>query len=319
MLFSNFYVLADPQAIAPERVRCRGGRKNLVGLFSLIVVCCSAQIGFAAAHKPFSGAEAFAFTKEAVALGPRPDGSAAIAKLRAMIRQQLSTRGCELILDRFTAQTPDGPVPMENIIAKFPGKSGRAIAITGHYDTKKMANFVGANDGGSSTGMLLELAATLQGQPRVDDVYIVFFDGEEAFHNWTDTDSLYGSRHLAEKWTADGTNRRLKALINVDMMGDKNLRLIYDANSASSLRKVIWDVADSLGYSAAFPRQPSAIDDDHMPFLKAGVRAVDLIDFESQTTFWHTPKDTMDKLDPHSFEIIGAVVLKSIEELEQQK
>ena len=269
--------------------------------------------------KDFSGAEAFAFTREAVALGPRPDGSAAIVKLRAQIKQQLKARGCEVTSDAFTAQTPDGPVPMENIIAKFPGKSGRAIAISGHYDTKKLTNFVGANDGGSSTGMLLELAAALQGRPRVDDVYLVFFDGEEALHEWTDTDSLYGSRHLAEKWTMDGTNRRLKGLINVDMTGDKNLHIVYDGNSAAPLRKLVWDVADSLGYSTAFPRQLSGIEDDHFPFLKAGVRAVDIIDFESQTTFWHTPQDTMDKLDPHSFEIVGAVVMKSIGELEQQK
>jgi glutaminyl-peptide cyclotransferase len=272
-----------------------------------------------AAGKTFSGADAFAFTRQAVALGPRPDGSAAIVKLRTLIKQQLGLRGCEIISDRFTAQTPDGPVPMENIIAKFPGKSGQAIAISGHYDTKKMDNFVGANDGGSSTGVLLELAAALQGATRTDDVYLVFFDGEEALHEWTDTDSLYGSRHLAEKWTADGTNKRLKALINVDMTGDKNLRLIWDTNSAASVRKLVWDVADSLGYSSVFPRQGSSIADDHMPFINAGVRAVDLIDFDSQTTFWHTPQDTLDKLDPQSFDVIGAVVIKSIAELEQQQ
>jgi glutaminyl-peptide cyclotransferase len=272
-----------------------------------------------ASQKNFSGAEAFAFTRQAVALGPRPDGSPAIAKLRSTIRQQLGACACEVIADRFSANTPDGPVPMENIIAKFAGKSGRAIAITGHYDTKKMANFVGANDGGSSTGVLLELAVALVNQPRIDDVYLVFFDGEEAFHEWSATDSLYGSRHLAEKWTGDGTNRRLKALINVDMTGDKNLRLVWDTNSAASVRKLVWDVADSLGYSSSFPRQGSAIEDDHMPFLNAGVRGVDLIDFDSQNTFWHTPQDTLDKLDPHSFEVIGAVVMKSITELEQQK
>ena len=290
-----------------------------VSVLTLIGYLVVAQTCFGAAPRAFSGSDAFAFTRQIVNMGPRPDGSPAIAKLRAMIKQQLATRGCELIPDHFTAQTPDGAVPMENIIAKFPGKSGRAIAITGHYDTKKMANFVGANDGGSSTGELLELAAALQGAPRTDDVYLVFFDGEEAFHDWTDTDSLYGSRHLADKWAADGTNRKLKALINVDMMGDKNLRLIYDSNSAASVRKLIWEVADSLGYSAAFPRTPSSIDDDHIPFIKAGVRAVDLIDFDSQSTFWHTPKDTLDKLDPHSFEVIGDVLLKSIRELEQQK
>jgi glutaminyl-peptide cyclotransferase len=267
----------------------------------------------------FSGAQAYAYTREAVALGPRPDGSPAIAKLRTFIRQQLAAHGCEVTSDKFTAQTPDGPLQMENIIAKFPGKSGRAIVVSGHYDTKKLANFVGANDGGSSTGMLLALAAALQGRPRIDDVYLVFFDGEEALHEWSDTDSIYGSRHLAAKWTEDGTIRRVKALINVDMTGDKNLRLVFDQGSTPSLRKLVWDVADSLGYSAAFPRQGSAIEDDHMPFINAGVRAVDLIDFDSQTTFWHTPRDTMDKLDPHSFDIIGAVVLKSIEELELQK
>lgn len=285
----------------------------------IILAFAGFPLAQAAAVHSFSGADAFAFTREAVGLGPRPDGSPAIAKLRSLIKQQLARRGCEVISDRFTAQTPDGPVPMENIIAKFHGKSGRAIAVSGHYDTKKMPNFVGANDGGSSTGVLLELAAALEGRPRIDDVYLVFFDGEEAFHEWTDTDSLYGSRHLAEKWTADGTIRHLKALINVDMTGDKNLRLIYDANSAASVRKLIWDVADSLGYSNAFPRQGSAIDDDHMPFITAGVRAVDMIDFDSQNTFWHTPKDTLDKLDPHSFEIVGSVVMKSIGELEQQK
>jgi glutaminyl-peptide cyclotransferase len=273
---------------------------------------------FVANAKDFSGADAFAFTRQAVAFGPRPDGSPAIARLRAMIKQQLALRGCEIVSDSFTAQTPEGPVPMENIIAKFAGKSGRAIAISGHYDTKKMANFVGANDGGSSTGVLLELAATLQGRPRKDDVYLVFFDGEEAFHEWTDTDSLYGSRHLAARWTGDGTNRRLKALLNVDMIGDKNLHLVWDTNSAASVRKLVWDAADSLGYAAEFPRQGTAIADDHMPFLNAGVRAVDLIDFDSQSTFWHTAGDTMDKLDPRSFAVIGAVLMKSIGELEQQ-
>jgi glutaminyl-peptide cyclotransferase len=286
---------------------------------SLYLFALTLTLTLSSQARNFSGAEAFAFTRQAVTLGPRPDGSPAIAKLRALIKEQLAKRGCEIISDPFTAQTPDGPLAMENIIAKFPGKSGRAIAITGHYDTKKMTNFVGANDGGSSTGMLLEFAAALQGAPRVDDVYLVFFDGEEAIHEWTDTDSIYGSRHLAAKWSADGTNRRLKGLINVDMTGDKNLHLVWDESSTPSLRKTVWDVADSLGYTSSFPRHGGAIEDDHIPFIKTGVRSVDMIDFDSQSTFWHTPQDTMDKLDPHSFDIVGSVVLKAIEELEQQK
>jgi Zn-dependent M28 family amino/carboxypeptidase len=293
--------------------------KPMRGMF--VVLCIIASVSaLVAAPKDFSGADAFAYTQQAVALGPRPDGSPAIVKLRATIKAQLAKRGCEVTGDSFTAQTPEGPIPMENIIAKFPGRSGRAIVISGHYDTKRMPGFVGANDGGSSTGMLLEFAAALQGRPRVDDVYVVFLDGEEAVRKeWAGTDNTYGSRHLAAKWLQDGTTRRIKGLINVDMTGDKNLRLVYDQSSTPSLQKLVWDVADSLGYSAVFPRQPSSIEDDHIAFITAGVRAVDLIDFDSQSTFWHTPQDTMDKLDPHSFEIIGRVVMKSIEELEQQK
>jgi glutaminyl-peptide cyclotransferase len=278
-----------------------------------------ALTALSASARNFSGESALALTGKAVAFGPRHSGSAAMNQQRAWIKQLLASSGAEISSDRFTSQTPDGPVTFENLIAKFPGKSGKAIAITGHYDTKKMPGFVGANDGGSSTGFLLELAATVKGRVRTDDLYLVFFDGEEAVREWTDTDSLYGSRHLAEKWTADGTNRRLKALINVDMIGDKNFRLVWETNSAASLRNLVWGVADSLGYSAAFPRQGGPVTDDHMPFLTAGVRALDLIDFDSQGTFWHTTRDTMDKLSARSFDILGTVILKVIEQLELQK
>jgi len=279
---------------------------------------CSAQPSPA---KTFSGAAALNFTAKVVAFGMRPSGSAANVKQREYIHAQLATCRCEVSSDSFTAQTPDGPVAMENIIAKFPGKSGRAIAITGHFDTKKMAGFVGANDGGSSTGILLEMAAVLAGKPRTDDIYLVFFDGEEAVRDWTDTDSVYGSRHLAAKWSADGTNRRLKALINVDMTGDKDLDIVYEYSSSASLRKLVWDAADALGYSANFLRQPSSVEDDHIPFLKAGVRALDLIDFTygPNNAYWHTPQDTMDKLGAHSFQVIGDVLMRVIPELEAEK
>jgi Zn-dependent M28 family amino/carboxypeptidase len=282
--------------------------------FAIYVLAATAAFG-----QSFSGATALSLTGRAVAFGARPDGSPAIAKLRTWIRQQLASSGCEISSDAFTAQTPDGPLPMENIIAKFPGRSGRAIAITGHFDTKKLAGFVGANDGGSSTGFLLELAAVLKGRPRIDDVYLVFFDGEEAVRDWSETDSVYGSRHLAHKWTEDGTNRRLKALINIDMIGDKNVRMVWDTSSAASLREQFWNAADSLGYKEFFPREGGPIEDDHMPFLSEGVRALDVINFESQSTFWHNSKDTMDKLDAHAFQVVGDVVVKVIGELEQQK
>ncbi|HWE00747.1 MAG TPA: M28 family peptidase, partial [Bryobacteraceae bacterium] len=235
-------------------------------------------------------------------------------------RQQLATHGCAITLDDFSGATPSGPVPMQNILCKFTGKSGRAIAITGHYDTKKMTDFVGANDGGSSTGFLLEMAAALARTPHADDIWLVFFDGEEAVHEWTDADSLYGSRHLARRWASDGTIGRLKALINVDMIGDKDLHLVFDGNSAASLRNLVWDTAGALGYSAEFPRDANAMADDHIPFIEAGVRAVDLIDFDygPNNAWWHTPSDTMDKLSARSFEVVGTVLLRVIGELERQ-
>jgi glutaminyl-peptide cyclotransferase len=297
-------------------------RNFVVALAYVLPGLCSAQPAApSGVLKTFSGAAALNFTARAVAFGPRPSGSAANTKLRAYIREQLSTWRCEVSGDTFTTQTPDGPVAMENIIAKFPGKSGRAIAITGHFDTKKMTGFVGANDGGSSTGILLEMAAVLAGRPRTDDVYLVFFDGEEAVRDWTDTDSVYGSRHLARKWTADGINRRLKAMINVDMTGDKDLDIVYENSSSASLRKLVWDAADTLGYSANFLRQPNAVEDDHIPFLEAGVRALDLIDFTygPNNGYWHTTQDTMDKLGAHSFQVVGDVLMRVIPELEAEK
>ena len=296
-------------------------RVSVLAVFVFISLLPRAAFPQSATARSFSGAAALNFAARVVAFGPRPSGSAANTKQRAYIREQLAACRCEVSSDPFIAQTPDGTVAMENIIAKFPGKSGRAIAITGHFDTKKMANFAGANDGASSTGILLEMAAVLTGRPRTDDVYIVFFDGEEAIHDWSDTDSVYGSRHLAVKWASDGTNRRMKALINVDMTGDKDLDIVYESSSSASLRKLVWDAADALGYSAFFLRQPNSVEDDHIPFLQAGVRALDLIDFSygPNNAYWHTPQDTMDKLGAHSFQVIGDVLMRVIPELEAEK
>jgi Zn-dependent M28 family amino/carboxypeptidase len=282
-----------------------------------------AQICFALASATcfaadFSGASAFKYTQAAVQFGPRPSGSAANRQLQAYIRAQLRLLKCEVIEDPFTAKTLKGDIPMTNIIAKFPGKSGKAIVVSGHFDTKLFPGrrFVGANDGGSSTGLLLELARDLSGTPRVDDIYVVFFDGEEALAEWTETDSVYGSRHLAYKWKADGTLARIKALINVDMIGDKSLDILLDENSTSSLRKLVWNTAAELGYKAYFLDTPEKMEDDHMPFIKLGVPSLDLIDFDYDP--WHKDSDTMDKLSPKSLDIVGTVVLESVHKLERQ-
>jgi glutaminyl-peptide cyclotransferase len=271
----------------------------------------------APAHE-FSGARAMEYTRKIVAFGPRPPGSAALRSLRAYIVTQLKPRGCDVTEDSFTGHTPLGPIAMANVIARFPGKSGRAVVLTGHYDTKKMAGvrFVGADDGGSSTAFLLEMAETLQGMPHDDDIYLVWFDGEEAFGEWSDRDSLYGSRHLAARWAADSTLGRIKALINVDMIGGKDLHIMNEENSSPELRKLIWTTAERTGYGKYFDKGEGSTDDDHMPFVKAGVNAVDLIDFDtSKKTYWHTPEDTLDKLAIHSFEVLGAVLTEVLKQL----
>jgi Zn-dependent M28 family amino/carboxypeptidase len=269
----------------------------------------------AAQAREFSGARAMQFARKAVSFGPRPPGSAALRGLREYILAELKPLGCQVTEDAFTAHTPRGPIKMANIIARFPGKSARAVVLSGHYDTKWMPHirFVGADDGGSSTAFLLEMARILQDMPRPDDVYLVWFDGEEAFGQWSDTDSLYGSRHLAERWADDGTLARVVALINVDMIGDKNLDIMQEQNSSESLRKQIWDTARRLGYGKYFLDTGSPTEDDHTPFLKMGVTAVDLIDFDK--SYWHTPQDTIDKLSAHSFEVVGAVLVAVLHEL----
>lgn len=268
----------------------------------------------------FSGEYALEWTRKLAALGPRPVDSDAHRKMQQMIIAHVKASGCAVEEDAFVAQTPLGPKPMKNIIAKVRGTSGRLIVISGHYDTKLMPGtyFVGANDGGASAGFLMEMARLLCGKPSKPDVYLVWFDGEESTRlEWSDEDSLYGSRRMAARWDRDGTLRRLLALINVDMIGDKDLRILNDMNSNEAVRRLIWATASELGYAQHFDVNPSGATDDHIPFVKFGAPAVDLIDFDYglANSYWHTDRDTVDKLSARSFQVVGDVVLKVIEKL----
>ncbi|MBV8810079.1 MAG: Zn-dependent exopeptidase M28 [Acidobacteriaceae bacterium] len=212
---------------------------------------------------------------------------------------------------------------MTNLIYKFPGKSGKSVVITGHYDTKRipMVHFVGANDAGSSTGFLLEFARVIQSMEHTDDIYLAFFDGEEAVAQWTDTDSRYGSRQLAGKWAEDGTLGKIRALINIDMIGDRDLDIANDENSSPRLKQMVAQIAAKLGDSKYFLETGGPIDDDHKPFVDAGVNAIDIIDLDygAQNSYWHTAKDTMDKLSAHSLQMVGDIVTELVKELESGK
>ncbi|MGO8815356.1 MAG: M28 family peptidase [Terriglobia bacterium] len=272
-----------------------------------------------ASAETFNGGRAFADLKQLVSYGPRPAGSAALAAARRWIIAQLKDTGAQVEEDNFTAETPIGAIPMTNVIAKFPGDSTKVVMVTGHYDTKLFENFrfVGANDGGSSAALLLELARELRGRKHTLTYWLVFFDGEEAVREWTDTDSVYGSRHLVQKLSSAGELGRIRALILVDMIGDSNLVIHREENSSPWLTDIVFAAAHRLGYAKYFLDAPSAVEDDHIPFVNAGIAAVDLIDFNPQDGYWHTARDTVDHCSPLSLTIVGRVLLATLADLEK--
>lgn len=271
------------------------------------------------AQPQFSGEKALAFTAKAVSLGPRPAGSRQLTTLRHYILAELKHCHCSVREDKFDAATGGTPTPMSNIIATWSGTSGKAIVISGHYDTKLFPgrNFVGANDGGASTGFLLELARILPGMKHRDEIILVWFDGEEAVKEWSATDGTYGSRHLAEAWEASGMLPRIRALINIDMIGDRALNILPETNSNAGLRALAARIASDLGYADNFLPYGAPIEDDHIPFALRNVPVLDLIDFDygPNNQWWHTDDDTMDKLSAHSLEVAGRVVVELLHRL----
>jgi hypothetical protein len=272
----------------------------------------------------FDGQAAMQYVKQVVAFGPRWVDSPAHIRLEQFLRKQLAAD--RLVEDVFTASTPAGAKPMRNFIAEFPGNREGIIVVAGHYDTLyNRPDFVGANDGGSSAGLLLELARELRGQLKNGKrdgyaVWLVWLDGEEAIQQWTDTDSVYGARQLAARWQSDGTLKQIKAFLLVDMIGDKDLNVDRDENSTAALENLIFQAATRYGYQSYFFARSLPVGDDHIPFAKLGVPVADLIDFDYGygNAYWHTREDTLDKLSPRSLEITGSVVRETIHLLDRQ-
>ena len=267
---------------------------------------------------PFSEQRAEADLRTIVGFGPRPTGSEALAKARNYIVAELSKAGLKPELDEFDARTPRGFRHMVNIRAVRPGGRPTTIAVTGHYDTKVFDrfSFTGANDGGSSAAWLLEFARATAGLKLQNTLEFVFFDGEEAVVEWTDDDSVYGSRHDVDRRYRDRKLNDLKALILVDMIGDKSLNIRKEAQSTSWLKNLIWDTARSMGYSKEFPDEQIEVSDDHVPYLRAAIPAADLIDFEYPC--WHEACDTLDKVSANSLKIVGDVVYSSLPQIDRR-
>jgi Zn-dependent M28 family amino/carboxypeptidase len=216
--------------------------------------------------------------------------------------------------DAFNAQTPAGLLAMKNILVKVPGDKPGIIMLGTHYDTKKMDNFVGADDGGSSTAVMLELARLLCAQHGRYPVWIAFFDGEEAVQQWSETDSRYGSRQMSAKLAMSGDVAKMKAFLLADIVGSRTLRIKRDSNSTKALTDLLWTTAAHLDYAAVFVNDATAIEDDHLSFLKRGVPCVDVIDLE--IPYWHTPQDTLDKVSAKSLALVGHVFLESVKQLQ---
>lgn len=283
----------------------------------LLIAALGAGVAAAQTATPFDSTRAYNHVRDQVAFGPRPAGSPANDKTRAYIISTLAKSGYTAVEQPFDTTTPVGPVKMANIVATLPGERPERIVIASHFDTKPINEFrfLGANDGGSSTGALLELARVLKTRPKPKfTIEFLFFDGEEAYGEWRDPNHTYGSRQYVSAARASNTLAGLKALILLDMIGDRALNLRRDTNSTTWLTDIVWAAAKRLGHGANFLDEPFPVEDDHIPFVKAGVPSVDLIDLDYPA--WHTAGDTLDKVSAGSLQIVGDVVLAALPEIE---
>jgi glutaminyl-peptide cyclotransferase len=322
--FALFLVLALPLAFSA----CSGQDSNRVG--NTGTGATPTPTTAAPPRLTIDGERAFEHVRKQVEFGPRPAGSVELARTREYIVNELKSYGLNVTVDEFQATTPIGQRKMANVTAELPGESSDVIILASHYDTKlfKEFRFVGANDGASSTGAVLELARVMKAsnqKPRFT-YWFVFFDGEEAFcENWDDCenpdgpDNTYGSRHYVKRLKEKNEKERVRALILLDMVGYKNLELgRNEVLSTRWLIDTVWETAKELGYDKYFIDELEHCDaDDHEPFLKEGIEALDIIQLD-RYPYWHKPEDTLDKISPQSLKIVADVVLASLPRIEDR-
>ena len=265
----------------------------------------------------FSGKKALDHVQRLVDLGPHPVGSQAIEKARDYIEEQLRQSGWHVTRQAFTDDTPRGKAHFVNVIARFSG-DGKGVSpsflLASHYDTKLFdtIQFVGANDGGSSTGLLLELARVLGNHPNLArKIELVFFDGEEAYENFSDTDGLYGSRYFAKQLQSGGA-KQFRGGMLFDMVGDRSLGITLPADSPATMARDVFAAAETLKLRNYFSYLDRDLIDDHAPLNAIGIPTIDIIDFDYPP--WHTAGDTMDKISAQSLQIVGSVALYYLSE-----
>lgn len=267
----------------------------------------------------FDGKRAYALVAKQVSFGPHPSGSPAIAKVQDFLQSELKSYGCTVDTDSFSADTPVGRLPMKNIVAKIPGEKPGIILLGTHYDTLlTVPNFVGADDGGSSTALMLELARLLCPKRGKYAVSIAFFDGEEAMQHWSDTDSRYGSRQMAAKLAIGGDLKKVKAFLLADIVGGRKAQFLRETSSTPDLINLVWNTAHKLGYNELFRDSTTSAEDDHDAFLDRHVPSLDVIGDFMNNGYWHTPQDNMDVISAKTLASVGHVFLESIKELQSR-
>jgi glutaminyl-peptide cyclotransferase len=294
------------------------------GLAACTAVCAQAP----PPPRPLDGDRAFEHLRQMVAIGPRPSGSAALRQTRAYITHQLSVAGLTVQEQGFIATTPAGKVEMANLVVRLPGRRADRILLTGHYDTKLLPGFVGASDGASSAAILIELARVLKDRPHEFTYEFVWFDGEEAVcKGWDECgqpdspDNTYGSRFYVKAAQEAHALPSIKAMILFDMIGAKDLRIPRETDySTPWLNDIVWAAAGGLGHRETFVAADGPVGgDDHLPFAKAGVPSIDLIDLADYPQ-WHDTVccDDLAHVAPASLQIVGDVILAALPEIEKR-
>jgi glutaminyl-peptide cyclotransferase len=287
----------------------------LAGFAAGLLAFTTAVVG-AQSPAAFDSTRAWEHVRQQLAIGPRPSGSPGNVKTRQYITAQLNALGIKTTEQAFDGATPIGPIKMVNIIGTIPGKSADRIILASHFDTKlfRDARFVGASDGASSTAALIELGRVLKARKDLPfTIELLFLDGEEAVLEWAGTDNTYGSRHYVDAARKSGALKSIGALILLDMIGDRNLTIRRESNSTPWLTDIVWATARKLGH-AAFMDEETTVEDDHIPFVKAGVPSLDIIDLDYPQ--WHTPQDTIDAISARSIQIVGDVVVAALPQIE---
>jgi len=319
----------------PWRARLR---HLAISLCVLSTLACNAQKSTSPVTGKISGQAVYNLTQQYVSAAPHryvgsPDHASAEAFIKSQFAPEIAKGTFET--DSFVASTPIGMVPMRNYIARYPGKGDGGkkdgiIVLASHYETNyplKDINFVGANDGACTSALLIEIAHYLRAHPPEGySVWIVLDDGEEAIQEWSDSDSLYGTRHLAAKWSKDGTLTKIKAFLLADMIGDKDLNIDRDTNSTPWLLDLLAQAAKNTGHASSVFKNQTTVSDDHLPFKQRNVPVLDIIDIDygphtsqSPDGYHHTAQDTMDKISPKSLQISADLFLEMIRLVDQRK